>query len=70
MSDTATKTPRKRRSSAAVKALKAYKFAEAQEERYLGSVFVTPFGVEKYRARTRAAYEACVMLGLDYKDGL
>ncbi len=63
----ATKT---RKTPAQVKALKAYNFAVAQEDRYLGSVFVTPMGQREYEAKTAAAYEACKRLGLDYRHGL
>ena len=31
-----------------VKALKAYNFAVAQEDRYMGSVFVTPIGQREH----------------------
>jgi len=65
---TATKKPRK--SSAQVKALKAYNFALAQEDRYLGSVFVTPAGQARVEATTKAAYEACKALGMTHEHGL
>jgi hypothetical protein len=51
-------------------ALKAYNFAVSQEDRYLGSVFVTPTGQRSVEARTRKAYEACKALGMDYRHGL
>jgi hypothetical protein len=51
-------------------ALKAYQFAESQEDRYLGSVFVSHFGQIEYREKTRKAYEACKALGMTYEHGL
>ena len=51
-------------------ALKAYRFAERQEDRYLGSVFVTSIGQREYEAKTRAAYEACKRLGMGIEHGL
>ena len=51
-------------------ALKAYRFAERQEDRYLGSVFVTPTGQREYEAKTQAAYEACKRLGMGVEHGL
>jgi hypothetical protein len=55
---------RRRFTAAERKAIKDYQFASAQEERYLGSVFVTPIRQREYEARTRAAYEAVKRLGL------
>jgi len=52
------------------KALEAYRFAERQEDRYLGSVFVTPSGQREYEAKTQAAYQECKRLGLDHTTGL
>jgi hypothetical protein len=51
-------------------ALKAYNHRLAQEDRYLGSVFVTAAGQRDIEARTRAAYEACVRLGMTHQHGL
>lgn len=51
-------------------ALKAYEFAERQEDRYMGSVFVTPQGQRDYEAKTRAAYERCKALGMTHEHGL
>lgn len=51
-------------------ALDAYNFALRQEDRYLGSVFVTPAGQRDYEARTAAAYERCKALGMTYEHGL
>ena len=52
------------------KALAAYNFALAQEDRYLGSVFVTSYGQRDIEAKTRAAYEACKRLGMTHEHGL
>ena len=51
-------------------ALKQYEFALRQEDRYLGSVFVTPMGQRDAEARTRAAYQRCVNLGMTWEHGL
>jgi hypothetical protein len=52
------------------KALKAYNYALAQEDRYLGSVFVTAHGQRQIEAKTAAAYQACKALGMTYEHGL
>lgn len=52
------------------RAFEAYQFADRQEDRYLGSVFVTPSGQRDYEAKTRAAYEECKRLGLGIEHGL
>jgi cell division protein FtsN len=52
------------------KALAAYRFAEQQEDRYLGSVFVNSVGQKRYEAMTKAAYETCKRLGLGVEHGL
>ena len=59
-----------RRTKAQLEALKAYRFAERQEDRYLGSVFVTPTGQREYEAKTQAAYDACKQLGMGVEHGL
>jgi len=51
-------------------ALKAYSFALAQEDRYLGSVFVTPVGQRDKEAATKAAYNRCKSLGMTHEHGL
>ena len=51
-------------------ALAAYNKAVAAEDRYLGSVFVTPTGQKEREERTQAAYAACKALGMDYRHGL
>lgn len=52
------------------KALDAYNFALAQEDRYLGSVFVTPSGQRRVEAATATAYERCKALGMTHEHGL
>jgi hypothetical protein len=52
------------------KAREAYEFAERQEDRYMGSVFVTASGQRDYEAKTRAAYERCKSLGMGVEHGL
>ena len=51
-------------------ALKAYNAALANEDRYLGSVFVTPAGQAEKEAKTQAAYAACKALGMTHENGL
>ncbi len=51
-------------------AKKAYEFCERQEDRYMGSVFVTESAAKVYREKTRAAYQACVDLGMTTDHGL
>ena len=45
-----------RRTPAEIKAEKALRFAIQQQERYMGSVFVTPMGQRKYEELVRQAY--------------
>jgi hypothetical protein len=52
------------------KALEAYEFAERQEDRYQGSVFVTPSGQRDYEAKTKLAYDRCKSLGMGADHGL
>lgn len=51
-------------------ALAAYEFRLKQEDRYLGSVFVTPAGQRDIEAKTKAAYDICVALGMTWEHGL
>jgi len=60
----------KRKTPAQNKAYKAYVFAEQQEDRYLGSVFVTPVGQRGYEAKTKAAHDECIRLGMTHEHGL
>ena len=59
-----------KKTAAQAKALKAYNFALAQEDRYLDSVFVTAQGQARVEAATKAAYEACKALGMGPEHGL
>jgi len=64
------KTQKARLTKAQAEALKKYNYTLAQEERYLGSVFVTPQGQRKHEAATQAAYDSCKALGMTYENGL
>ncbi len=72
--ETANRKPRMnakpRLTTAQRQALKAYKFAEQQEDRYMGSVFANASGQRQHEAKTRAAYEACKRLGMGIEQGL
>lgn len=46
----------KRRSREEIKAEAALRFALAQEERYMGSVFVTAHGQRQHEEKVKAAY--------------
>lgn len=59
-----------RKTPAQNKAFKAYREAERQEDRYLGSVFVNAHGQRLVEAKTKAAYEACKALGMTHEHGL
>ena len=52
------------------KALAAYNEALRQEDRYLGSVFVTLPGQREIESRTQSAYRRCVGLGMTWEHGL
>ena len=51
----------------AKKAMEDWRFAVAQEERYMGSVFVTPGRQREMEARTQAAYLKAKKLNPDYQ---
>jgi hypothetical protein len=51
-------------------ALAAYEYALKQEDRYMGSVFVTAHGQRQQEEKTRAAYEVCKRLGMTHEHGL
>lgn len=51
-------------------ALKEYNFRLQQEDRYLGSVFVTGHGQREIEAKTKIAYDRCVSLGMTWAHGL
>ena len=52
------------------KAFNDYNFDLQQEDRYLGSVFVTAHGQRLQEAKTKVAYESCTRLGMTYEHGL
>lgn len=51
-------------------ALATYNRALRSEDRYLGSVFVTSIGQRDVEEKTKAAYNACKVLGMTYEHGL
>lgn len=51
-------------------ALELYNKCLRQEDRYLGSVFVDAHGTAAYEAKTKAAYERCIALGMTHEHGL
>ncbi len=52
------------------KALLGYQYALRQEDRYLGSVFVTPQGQREIEMKTAAAFLICKELGMSHEHGL
>ena len=60
----------KRLTEQQAKALRSYRFAAQQEERYLGSVFVNPIRQREVEAKTTAAFDECKALGLTWENGL
>ena len=52
------------------KALAEYEFRLREEDRYLGSVFVTPQGQREIEAKTKIAYNRCKALGMTHEHGL
>ena len=51
-------------------ALSKYNYALAQEDRYLGSVFVTVQGQRDKENITKLAYDACKHIGMTHEHGL
>lgn len=68
MNTMATKQIRK--TSPQKQAFERYRFAVAQEERYLGSVFANAHGQREHEAKVKAAYEDCKQLGMGVEHGL
>lgn len=70
-----TKTEEQRQQAAAIryqkkiqkKALTEYRFAMEQEDRYLGSVFVTPIGTRDWAEKVKDAEDACRRAGVEFK---
>ena len=52
------------------KAFSAYEFALREEDRFMGSVFVSAAGQRRVEEKTRLAYEACKRLGMTHEHGL
>lgn len=52
------------------RALEAYKSAERQFDRYMGSVFVNAHGQRQHEEKVEQAYQACKRLGMTYEHGL
>jgi hypothetical protein len=48
------------------KAVEDYEYALRQEDRYLGSVFVTPMGQRAIEAKTKAAHDRAEALGVGH----
>lgn len=59
-----------RKTPAQRKAMEAYKFAERQCDRYMGSVFVNAHGQRQHEEKVTAAYQACKALGMGIEHGL
>jgi len=67
---TITETKKLRKTPAQAKALRDYNYALQQEDRYLGSVFVTNHGQAAIEAKTKVAYDYCKSLGMTWEHGL
>jgi hypothetical protein len=52
------------------RALEQYEFRLREEDRYFGSVFVNAVGTAQIEAKTKAAYERCLALGMTNEHGL
>lgn len=59
-----------RKTPAQKQAFDAYKNAERQFDRYMGSVFANAHGQRQHEARVTAAYQACKRLGMGMEHGL
>jgi len=64
------KTAAIRKTPAQKQALDAYNRAVANQDRYMGSVFVTPQGSKEHDLAVEKAYQACIALGMTYEHGL
>lgn len=51
-------------------AFDAYKRAEREFDRYMGSVFANALGQRKHEAAVSAAHQACKRLGMTIEHGL
>lgn len=61
---------RVRLTAAQRKAFDAYRFAEKQFDRYMGSVFANASGQRQHEEKVRLAYEACKRLGMGVEHGM
>jgi hypothetical protein len=52
------------------RAFEAYRYAERQFDRYMGSVFANAHGQRTHEAKVTAAYQACKALGMGIEHGL
>lgn len=59
-----------RKTPAQKQAFDAYKNAERQFDRYMGSVFANAHGQRQHEDRVTAAYQACKRLGMGVEHGL
>ena len=59
-----------RNTPAQKKALDAYNFCLREEDRYFGSVFCNAVGQKRQEAKTQAAYQNCLTLGMTQVNGL
>lgn len=64
------RTTKPRLTTAQRKAMDAYKFAEREFDRYMGSVFANAAGQQKHEAKVTAAYQDCKRLGMTTEHGL
>ena len=64
------KQSKPRLSSAQRKAMDAYKFAEREFDRYMGSVFSNAAGQKKHEDKVTAAYQECKRLDMGIAHGL
>lgn len=60
----------RRKTPAQKKAYDAYRGAERNEDRYLGSVFANAHGQRQVEAKTKTTYEECKRLGMTHEHGL
>jgi hypothetical protein len=62
--------PKPKLTAAQRKALDAYKFAEREFDRYMGSVFANAIGQRKHEDKVTAAHQECKRLGMTHEHGL
>ena len=59
-----------RRTPAQRKAFDAYRFAERQFDRYMGSVFANSTGQRDHESKVATAYQECKRLGMGVDHGM